>query len=270
MPIRTLYKKVPTGPVISFMGGMAAGAFFGVGSVYCSSVAMSGERIGVFLAAPSIGCVVSIIPAGWLSDRFSRPPVIVALSAIAALVSVALTAVDPNSFLALGLMFVLGATMFPVYSIGIANVNDYLNRPEMLGAAGTLVRINGAGAVVGPVVAGAMMAMFSATMFFWVIGAAHVIMGVWVLYRLAVYHRVPANPRDFVVIPVRATATAASMIPRRTRSMARGATRPNRRRATPDPTDVKGTPSIPPGGRRQRRRSRRATSDRGSALPTED
>ncbi len=221
MSIRTLAQKAPTGVVISFLSGLAAGTLFGVGSVYGSLVEMSDERIGWFMAAPSIGAVVSMMPIGWLSDRVPRRAIITVLCTVAALSTFALTRVSAGSLAAIGLMMVLGAAMFPLYSVGIAYTNDWLNREEILGAAGCLVRTNGAGAIIGPMIAAGLMAIGAPWMFFAVMGASHVAMGGYVVYRIVVVDNVP-DQRDFVAYPVRSSGVATALSLRRRREKRNG------------------------------------------------
>lgn len=219
MPVAELAKIVPTGLVTSFFGGFAAGALFGVGAVYASFVGMSTARVSLFLAAPMIGSVLTQLPIGWLSDRVPRRGMIFAISAIATAIALVLVGVEAGSWTAVLLMAGLGGVMFPLYSLGIAYTNDFLAPEKLLGASGTLVRVNGTGAVAGPLVTAALMATIRPAAFFAVVAAAHAAIGLYVLYRMFVVEAIDIDEqRRFVPLPVRASAVAASMLPRRRRA----------------------------------------------------
>lgn len=218
LPARDLAKLAPTGLVTSFFGGLAAGTLLAVGVVYAAFAGLETSRITLFVAAPMAGSVITQLPIGRLSDRLPRRGMIFAITLAAAGVAVLLTVVDPGSWLAVGLMAALGGVMFPLYSLGIAYTNDFLPPDKILGASGTLVRINGSGAIIGPVLTGLLMAAIAPVMFFVVIAGAHLAIGAYVLYRMLVIEAIDVDDqRDFVALPVRASAVAASLLPRRRR-----------------------------------------------------
>ena len=219
MPLRQLLQIVPTGVVSSFWTGAAAGVVMGMGAFYGSVIGMTPGRISVFLSAPILGALVFQWPIGWLSDRAPRRGVIlfVALAGLAASLSSLL--VTPDSVLAIMLMFFLGGAMFPLYSLTIAYTNDWIRPEEVLGASATLIRVNGSGAVVGPVVVAALMSAAGASFFYWTLVGVHAIIAVYVLLRIIVKDPLPVDAqRKYVAFPVRALAGATGLLPRRKRS----------------------------------------------------
>ncbi len=215
---RELLSTVPTGAWVSFMGGAAAGTLVGLGAVYATAVGMSPSRITLFLAAPLIGGMIMQWPIGRLSDKVPRRGVMVVVASVAALASVALVVVDTGSWLAVGLMFVIGGTNFPLYALGIAHTNDWLPYEKILGAAALLVRVNGSGAIAGPAVAAGLMAFIDPVMFFWVLMATHAAVAVFIIYRILVREAVPVDrQREFQAWPGRASQLAVQLIPRRRR-----------------------------------------------------
>ena len=215
-PIREVWRIVPSGVVTSFFGGMAAGALMGMGAVYAANAGLSPGRIGLFMAAPMIGAVILQFPIGIVSDRVPRRGVIFVVALAAMLVSVALVVVDPATALALVLMAVLGGTMFPLYSLGIAYTNDWLPQDKILGAASGLVFINGLGAVCGPLLASALIFGLDNSAFFWSTAVTHAAIVAYIGYRIVAKDGVRVEDQgDFMHMPARASASAAQLLVKR-------------------------------------------------------
>ena len=68
---------------------------------------------------------------------------IAAVATIAAALGT-LTATGPGAIV---VMFVLGASSFPLYSLAIAYTNDWIEDHQRVGASGLLVMVNGVGAI---------------------------------------------------------------------------------------------------------------------------
>ncbi len=214
--IKRLWQIVPTGLVTSFFVGAASGTLLGIGAVYAATVGMPESRIAVFMTAPMVGALVGQMPIGWVSDRVSRRAVILAVSLAASAAAIAPTMFDPQSNAAIVSMFVLGATLFPAYSLGIAYTNDWLTADQVLGASGSLVRINGTGAVIGPLLAAGLMSIVSPQWFFWVMGGMTLAIAIYVGYRVMVAESPPEDRKvRFIAFPTRASSMAALLLPKR-------------------------------------------------------
>ena len=127
-------------------------------------------------------------------------------------------AVSERSILAIIIMGLLGGAMFPFYSLTVAYTNDWLKAEEILGASGTLVRVNGTGAIVGPLLAGSLMSAFGPRLFFWSITIIFSLISAYILFRILSKDALPQErQRRYVPFPARASAVAANLIPRRRR-----------------------------------------------------
>jgi MFS family permease len=216
--LRTLITRVPTGVVSSFFSGAGAGVLLGMAAVYGSQVGMQPGRLSLFLVAPMIGALIFQWPIGWLADHLPRRGVLFAVAAVAAVTPLIALAFDDGSTVVIGVMVLLGGSMFPFYSLTVAYSNDWLEAKEILGASGTLVRVNGTGAVVGPLLAGLLMSAFGARLFFWSIAGIFAAVSVFILGRILSKDALPQErQRRFAPIPARASAMAANLIPRRRR-----------------------------------------------------
>lgn len=217
--LMALSKRIPTGLVSSFFSGAGAGAMLGMAAVYAAQVGMSAGRISLFLAAPMVGAIVWQWPIGWLSDKLPRRGVLFAVAVAAAFTPLIALAVKEDSDVAIVGMFFMGGAMFPFYSLTVAYSNDWLRAEEILGASGTLVRVNGTGAIVGPLVAAGLMAGLGPRLFFWSIVAIFGAASVFIFGRIVAKDPLPKErQRRWVPFPVRASSVAAGLIPRRRRN----------------------------------------------------
>ena len=119
----------------------------------------------------------------------------------------------------LPMMFVLGGLTFPLYSLLLSHTLDRSAPGTAMGASGASLRVNGVGAVLGPIIAGSIMAALGESSFFWCLVVTHGMIAVYVAYRLVVEDALPVSRQGpFVPVPARATEFAvrlASMTRRR-------------------------------------------------------
>ena len=179
--------------------------------VYCSIYG----RLAVFLALPTIGSLVMQWPIGLISDRLPRRGVIfvVALGAVAVCAAMAMLAFD--SPLVLVGMFLLGGMTFPLYSLLLTYTLDWSAPGKAIGASSSLLRINGAGAVIGPVIASSFMGSMGPTAFFWALVVSHGVIVAYVGYRIVSADALPMERQGkFVAFPARSTEMAIRLVAR--------------------------------------------------------
>ena len=211
--IRQLLGFVPTGVVGSFMSGAAAGVLLGLGAVYSSRIGLSIQRTAGFLIAPTIGAIVFQWPIGKLSDRISRRTVIFGVVVMAMALCLVGAALPDQTPLVPVVMFGIGGMMFPLYSLVVSYTLDWTPVELTVGAAGTLIRINGSGALLGPLVAAVLMSEFGSAWFFWVMAGFFGVIVVFVGSRMALKPPLPTDQqRPFVPFPARATDMAIRLI----------------------------------------------------------
>ena len=216
---RDLFREVPTGVISTFWVGMSAGVLVGLSAVYAVAADVPGERLSVFLAAPLAGSFVTQWPIGWVSDRISRLTVMWWVAAAACGLSALLTVAPAGSWVAIGLIFGLGGTLFPLYSLTLAFTADWLPQAQLTAASASLVRVNGVGAIFGPVIAALLIAVWGPEMFFWVMVVTHGIIVATIAWRVVFRDPLPMErQRVFVAYPARASAVASNLIGRRRRS----------------------------------------------------
>jgi MFS family permease len=176
----------PLGMVGMFGVGLVTATFFALGPVYGQRIGLDLKEISYFMTAAVIGTVLFQGPVGALSDRFDRRVVLTILTLLTALSApLCLFAMQISTDFLLLAIGLFGGLAFPLYSVCIAHTNDRLEPKQMIAASGALVLVGGLGAVVGPVLIASIMDQLGEDSFFWSMAAAHGLIGLFALYRMA-------------------------------------------------------------------------------------
>ncbi len=204
MTLRELFNVSPLGFVGSFAIGAAFSALFGMSSVYGTEVGFTLDEIAIFVASIYVGGMILQYPIGWMSDRMDRRLLIVGVTATACAACLGAIAVGDLFYIGLGMAFLIGGMVNPLYSLLIAHANDYLDHEDMAAAAAGLVFVGGVGAIGGPVIVGQMMSILGAWAFYLYV---LITMGSVSLYGIWRMTRRAATPVD-------ETASYAAVSPR--------------------------------------------------------
>jgi len=208
--IRELFRLSPLGVLGATATGMAHGTLFALGAVYGERIGLSVAEISLLMGATVTGGIVSQWPIGYLSDRFDRRRVIVAVALLAAIFALLAASFGETSFaLLLGLAFLFGCMTLPMYSLCIAHANDYLEPKQMVQAGATLIFVGGVGACFGPPLAATLMGAVSPSLFFLFLGIVHAAIGLFAVYRMS---QRPSKPLEeqMPTIPMVSGAAAAT------------------------------------------------------------
>ncbi|WP_419931906.1 MFS transporter [Candidatus Poriferisodalis sp.] len=213
--LRTLMHTAPTGVVVAFLVGAALGSISAIGPVYAASRGLTPLQVALFVAAPMVGSLFGQIPLGRLSDRVPRRIVIVAAAVIAGSACVVMMLLDEATLIGVAVMAVMGAFAYPIYSMAVAQANDWLRDSQRAGASAVMVRMNGVGATIGPICAAIGMSV-TLNAFYVVMAAAHISIATFVAGRmLLVAGPTVAQQGTFLPIPARASAAVATLLRRR-------------------------------------------------------
>lgn len=215
MRLREFFTTAPTGAVGIFFTGSSHGILFGLSAVYATKAGFSASETALFLALPSLGALAFQWPVGWASDRFERRGVIFVVAVLAALMGALLALTPEGNLAALPMMFVLGGLTFSLYSLLLSHTLDRSAPGTAMGASGASLRVNGVGAVLGPVVAASVMSQLGETSFFWCLVVTHGVIAAYVAYRLVAEDALPvALQGPFVPMPARASEFAIRLTSR--------------------------------------------------------
>ncbi len=159
--LRSFLSTSPLSAIGAFLSGLSLSPYWGLGPNFAQKVGFDAAGTSAFMAVFLIGAVTFQWPLGWLSDRFSRRLIIASASlgsALAGLGFVLIPGAAPPILLSLG--FAFGGFGIPLYTLLAAHASDQLNAGETLVTSRGMLFLNGLGAVLGPVSAGALMNRF--------------------------------------------------------------------------------------------------------------
>jgi MFS family permease len=210
--LRTLYRSSPLGVAGVMVSGVITGSIFGMGPVYAKLVGLDTTQIATFMAVGIYAAVFTQLPIGRMSDRVDRRTVLIAICALAALAALGALLFGGHSLpVLLCMTTVFGGLALAVYSLALAHVNDHLTPTQMVAASSSVVLLNGAGAVCGPIAIALLMdgsgprAYFAAQM---VLVSALAAYGLWRKHR-----RAPVSPDQKVhFVAAQPQAAAGAML----------------------------------------------------------
>ncbi len=185
VPFRFLLEQAPLGIAATFIIQACSAMFYGVGPVYATHLGLSVPQVTIFMAAFISGGLLAQPPIGMLSDRYDRRAVLAGCAASAAVIAMILSQISGQYpwLIYLG-MAMLGASLLPIYSLAIAHTNDFLERDQMLGATGTIIKIAGVGSIIGAPAVAAMMQFGAINYFFILMSVLSAFVAVYGVYRI--------------------------------------------------------------------------------------
>jgi len=197
---RELYANSPLGVVAVTVSGMISSNIFSMGPVYARLSGFGTSGVATFMGVSVLSAVITQYPVGRLSDRMDRRTVIAAVCILATLCAAALALLHelPHP-LFLALTGVFSGLALTLYSLAVSHVNDHLEPAQMVAASSALLRLNGCGAAVSPVLVGALIAGFGPSAYFAALAALTALLTVHDLWRKMRRRPVPRDrKRPFV------------------------------------------------------------------------
>ena len=200
LTIKELYNTSPLGVTAAVLTGLAHGTLWGIGSIYALKNGLTIEQVSIFMFTFIIGGAVNQYLIGYLSDRYDRRSVLVAVAFLASFFSV-LAVVFGTSFTSLLIItFIFGGLTVPLYALAIAHTNDFLSKKEMVAASAGLQLATGAGLTVGPLLGGLAIDLIGAAGFWIYLFVIHGSLGIFGLYRMSIRDSVPLEDQGSTVL----------------------------------------------------------------------
>ena len=185
LDIRRLYRNSPVAVVGCFLIGTVNGAFGTLGAVYAQRIGMPIPTIALLMAGAVLGGSLIQFPLGRLSDRMDRRKVLIGVCIGAIVIALTIVILQPRTpELVIGLAVIFGAMIYPQYALTVAHANDFAAPDEFVKIAGGLLLLLGFGTMVGPIVAAQAMQSFMPEGLFAFTACAHIILGVYTLFRM--------------------------------------------------------------------------------------
>jgi MFS family permease len=213
MSPRQVFRASPLGALGAVTSGLTQGAFWSLGAVYVTAIQLSVGWVAIFMTSVTIGGVLLQWPVGHFSDVIGRRKVMVLVSVAGAAACLAGGALAGTSTLGLiAAACVFGGMTLPLYSLSVAQTNDYLEPAQMVAASSALVLLYGTGSIFGPLIASAAMEVFGPNGFFWYLAVVTGWLGLFTLYRMSVRAAKPlAEQTPYVPILARRSPLSAAV-----------------------------------------------------------
>lgn len=159
LPFLRLISDAPLGIIASFISGSVNAAFYGMSGVYGERAGLSTSEIAIFIAAMLVGPTLTHPILGGAADRVGRLPILCFAAVGSALASLVIAATAPGFLGLVVLSFVVGGLSHPIYSLGVAYVNDRLDPGDFVRAGGILLISFCLGTTFGPTAAAMTMSI---------------------------------------------------------------------------------------------------------------
>ena len=184
--IKEFYILSPFGFVAALLTGLAHSTVFGYGAIYASSKGLSVLEVSIFMVIISSFGALSQWPIGFLSDKIDRRVILIAVTFIAAGLSIFIVI---SSYISLTLFFIITALYasmcLPMFSLAVAHVNDFLKPNQIVSASSTFNILIGIGSILGPLFVAGTMTIMGPNGFFIYLFIIHGLLGLFGLYRMA-------------------------------------------------------------------------------------
>lgn len=180
--VRELWQVSPLSFYSLMASGFCAGVLLLVSPFYAATIGMSTAQVASFMAFFVIGGICGQMPVGILSDRIGRRKTIIGVAATAAILSLLCFLASGTPWLLNLFFFLLGSTSLTVYALGSGLAIDHLHPKQYVSAAGTMLIVNGSGAIMGPTLISALL-VISPELFFPALACAYLTLVLFGLYR---------------------------------------------------------------------------------------
>lgn len=157
LSLRALWKAAPVACAGALLSGLAMGAFWGMSAVYGGRIGLDDNGVALLVTLSILGGALGQWPIGRFSDRTDRRRALGLVAGAACLAALlwAVLGSTGEAVLIAGILF--GAAAFALYPIVVAHLIDHLAHEDILSGNAGLLLLHGAGAAVGPAVAGTLM-----------------------------------------------------------------------------------------------------------------
>ncbi len=210
---RALFRASEVALVVSALAGLATGTYWSLGPLVGQSAGMSSAQVGLLMSTGVLGGALVQLPIGHFADRTDRRRILAITAAAGAAFAVAAFALTGERTGVDGLlyvsMFAIGAAIMPLYALCVGHASDN-STMSLVEVTSSVLIMNSAGSVIGPLVAASLMQARGSAYFFGFLGAVLVAVTAFATYRLIVVESRAASPEATPVLP-RTTQAVADM-----------------------------------------------------------
>lgn len=206
LSLKRLYVISPLGLAGAFANGTGIAAIFGMGAVYATEMGMTLPQISTFIALFIAGGIFFQLPIGWLSDRYDRRIILIAVSLLTSTIGAICFFVSGNPYLLNAVFFLFGGLSLSTYGLSMAHINDHLTPRQYVAASSSAILVNGVGAALGPLIVSVFMSTLGTQVYFPLISGVFLWLFLYAVYRTSKREAVPLEEQgDHVSMPLRPT-----------------------------------------------------------------
>lgn len=200
--LRDLARHAPAGITGALVAGIALGAFLMMGPLYAVRSGLGLAELSRYMGFTVFCAVLLQWPAGWLSDRIGRLPVLTALAFIGSMAAAAASLLGGWSLFAMflfsGIFFAVSTSMYPV---SVAITSDQYDAGKLVAACAGMLRVYGIGTIVGPLLAAFLMGLLGPPALFAFISLSLLLAGLAIHYLFRAADEVPlAEQGDYAPV----------------------------------------------------------------------
>jgi MFS family permease len=157
LDVKKLFAVAPVGAAACITAGLTHGAFWALAPSYALSLGFDAGRLAFLMSVFVLGGALFQWPVGRISDRIDRRSIIALICTAGAIAGILLGLFgrlllgSPEIFYTL--IFLLGGSILPLYSICVAHAGDRLPNADFRQTSAGLFMVFAGAAVVGPVLA---------------------------------------------------------------------------------------------------------------------
>lgn len=152
-----VFRLAPAAAGGALLAGLATGGFWGLTAVYATHLDLSIAGISALISLTIVGGAVLQMPIGRASDRGDRRTTLAMISALAAVLAIAMIFSQAHLRLLYSLFFLFGGLVFAIYPLCVAHLLDHLPAERVLAGCSSLLLLSGIGSALGPAIAGTLM-----------------------------------------------------------------------------------------------------------------
>jgi MFS family permease len=209
LALARLYRVSPVGFMAGLVSGLVSGAFWGLAAAFAAQQGLGDQDVATFVAVAIFGGAAMQWPIGKFTEGRDRRSVLVGVCVLATLSAAAMFAIGPQSVVGLIVATACyGGFAFSLYGLAVAQTHDRFHVTEALEATKALLLLNGIGAAIGPMLAGALMSLAGARSFPLCLAALLVILASLTAWRIRRDQPVPVTERT-EFMPLHGTSPAA-------------------------------------------------------------
>jgi len=195
-------------------GGLVTSGFWALGAVFAERIGLDSTGLVTFMVTTITGGVILQWPIGRISDHIDRRYVLLAVSGLASSAALFAGMVHSSNLWLYVSTFLLGGLLFPIYSLSVAYMNDRVASDDLLEATRGILLVYGAGALLGPIVAGIFMHYLGPHWLFYYQAIVLLCFFIYTIIRIQHSDAVPEEDRSHFVAVTRTSQAALEMDPR--------------------------------------------------------